>query len=276
MMGSFFNRMGLAAALVTWPALGFAQMPMSTSRDVILHVNPRWQECAIQLDPSLTQQAWRQFTEEAALVAYYRPLLGARPLGKGKFEVSVLQAETGIDDTQSAWNDTFVHPYDTHWLFEGNGLAFPSLEARVGVSDRVDVAGYFTQNPNSNYGFYGGQVQVNVLQGKEKDWGAAVRLSAVNLFGPEDVNLAVFGLDMLVSREYPVSGRWASVEPYVGVSSIASLSHEKSAVVNLKDEAVGGGQAMIGAVARLSVVRIGLEFSSARVNSRTIKVGLAL
>jgi hypothetical protein len=34
-----------------------------------LHVNPRWKECSFQIDPSLTQAAWRQFTREAGLVA---------------------------------------------------------------------------------------------------------------------------------------------------------------------------------------------------------------
>jgi hypothetical protein len=33
-----------------------------------LHINTSWDECSIQLDPSLTQAAWRQFTQ-AGLVA---------------------------------------------------------------------------------------------------------------------------------------------------------------------------------------------------------------
>ena len=79
-----------------------------------LHVNPRWKECSFQLDPALTQTAWRQFTGEAGLVAYFRPLSDARPMDKGRFELSVLQWETGIDDHDAAWNDTFVHPDSAH------------------------------------------------------------------------------------------------------------------------------------------------------------------
>jgi hypothetical protein len=92
-----------------------------------LHGDGRWDECSIQLDPSLTQAAWRQFTQEAGLVAYFRPLSDAKPMGKGKFELSLLQWETRIDDSDPAWNDTFVHPDSTHWLFEGAGLKFPGL-----------------------------------------------------------------------------------------------------------------------------------------------------
>jgi hypothetical protein len=63
--------------------------------------------------------------------------------------------------------------------------------------------------------------------------------------------------------------------PYVGVSSYLSRSHETSAVVSLADEQVFGTQAMVGARARLSVVSLGVEYSSARVNSRSLKVGVS-
>ena len=114
-----------------------------------LHGNGRWDECSIQLSPTLTQRAWRQFTQEAGLVAYFRPLADAEPLGRGRFEVSVVQWETAIDDGDDAWNDTFVHPDSTHYLFEGSGLKFPGLMARAGVSAGTDVGLYVTKNPNA-------------------------------------------------------------------------------------------------------------------------------
>src|SRR5262245_38612518 len=57
----------------------------------VLHVNPRWKECSFQLNSALTQEAWHQFAREAALVAYFRPLSDAKPMGKGRFELSLLQ-----------------------------------------------------------------------------------------------------------------------------------------------------------------------------------------
>src|SRR5947209_19837513 len=84
-----------------------------------LHVNPRWKECSFQLDPSLTQSAWHQFAREAGLVTYFRSLTDAEPMGRGRVELSLLQWQTGIHDSDAAWNDTFVHPDSTHWLFEG-------------------------------------------------------------------------------------------------------------------------------------------------------------
>lgn len=254
-------------ALALCPSPAWAQEPQ-------LHVNPRWKQCSIQLDSSLTQGAWHQFTEEAALVAYFRPLADARPMGAGKFELSILQGTTRIDDAEAAWNDTFVHPDSAHWLFEGSGLSFPSLRFRAGVTDRLDVGAYFTRNPNANYGFYGGQVQYNVVHDARRNWDASARVSFVSLYGPEDVDLTVYGLDLLASKRVPVLSRRASVSPYAGVSTFLSRSHEKSAAVTLTDEDVLGVQAMVGAVAQISVARLAVEHSFATVSTTTLKLGV--
>ena len=235
-----------------------------------LHVNSRWDECSIQLNAALTQRAWRQFTQEAGLVAYFRPLSDAKPMGKGKFELSILQWKTGIDDGDAAWNDTFVHPDSTHWLFEGSGLEFPGLMVRAGVSNKTDVGIYATKNPNANYGFYGAQVQQNLVE--SNTWDAAARVSFTSLFGPEDVNFTVFGLDLVASREIPLTS-WAAVSPYVGVSSYFTMSRELSPVVDLDNEYVGGSQAMAGAVLQLSGARLAIEYNAAKVNSLSMKVG---
>ncbi len=253
----------MAMAFFTTPAV--AQHPH-------LHVNTRWKECSFQLDPSLTQSAWRQFTQEAALVAYFRPLADARPLGRGRFEVAVLQWETGIDDHDAAWNDTFVHPDSTHWLFEGGGLAFPGLTARAGITDKTDLGIYVTKNPNANYGFVAGQVQRAFLGSATHDWAASARLNVAALYGPEDLSLIVYGVDMVASRTVTLS-RWAAVSPYVGVSTYLSTSHEKSAVVSLDDERTIGAQSMVGATMQLSVARLAAEYNIAKVPTFSLKIG---
>jgi hypothetical protein len=255
--------LNLAAAL----GVALIQSPLAAqdSDHPVLHVNPRWKECSFQLDASLTQSAWKQFTEEAGLVAYFRPLSDARPMGKGKFELSIHQWQTNIDDHDSAWNDTFVHPDSTHWLFK-----FPGLMVRAGVSNKTDVGLYFTKNPNANYGFVGGQVQQNFLN--RNDWAASARLSFVSLYGPDDLDFNVMGLDVLASRTMEIND-WAAVSPYLGFSSYMANSHEKSSVVNLDDEHQGGSSTMLGAALQLSGARLSAEYSFATVNSFSLKIG---
>jgi hypothetical protein len=262
-----------AAAALVFLATPMAGWSQHHKKDITLHISTRWEECAFQLDPALTQEAWRQFTEEAALVAYLRPLTDARPLGVGRVEFSLLQWATAIDDSDAAWNDTFVHPYEDHWLMEGSRLAFPGVMVRVGVSDRMDIGGYVTKNPKSNYGFVGGQVQHNIINDQKRGWAAAGRMSFVSLFGPEDVELTVLGLDVLASKTFPVND-WLTVSPYLGGSSYLSYSQEKSDVVDLDSEYVPGNQAMIGAAAEIYRTRIAVEVSSARVQTLSMKVGV--
>lgn len=257
---------------------GVAGLPTGAAaqhaRDVTLHLSDRWKDCAITLDPALTPEAWHQFVEEGGRLIYFRPLVDARPMGRGNWELAVLRWQTGIDDTDPAWNDTFVHPHSAHWLHEGNGLAFPGLTARVGVSSRVDLGVYFSRNLRSNYGVAGVQMQYAFLRDPGSAWGAAARLNVVSLFGPEDVTLAAVGLDLLASRRVAI-GRRVSVTPYLGWSSIASAGRETSAVVSLEDEVAANSQAMAGAVLELAVVRLAAEFTTGSVATRSVKLGVA-
>jgi hypothetical protein len=264
------RRIVMAALATLAPSVGYAQ----SHQHPILHVDPRWKECSFKLDAALTPEAWAQFTREAGLVAYFRPLTDARPLGKGKYELSMLQWETRIDDHDAAWNDTFVHPDSTHVLVEGRGLKFPGLMVRRGMSDRVDVGAFFTKNPNANYGFYGGQVQYNVVRDARRQWAASARVSAVSLFGPEDLRFATVGADLIASRTFTTTS-WSTVSPYVSVSHYLANAWERSSVVALESAHETGSMATVGAVARVSVFTIAAEVQSARVASQSLKVGVA-
>ena len=258
----------LATVLIQAPA---AAQSHNHQDHLDLHVNPRWKECSFQLDASLTRESWRQFTREAGLVVYFRPLSDARPMGKGNFEISVVQWKTGIDDHDAAWNDTFVHPDSAHWLFEGSGLEFPGLMARAGVGDKTDVGVYLTKSPGANYGFYGAQLQRSLIQGA-KNWDASARVSFVSMYGPEDVDFSVYGVDLIASKTLRLT-RWAAVSPYASVSSYLGSSHEKSAVVTLDDERVLGAQASVGAAMQVSGARLSAEYNFAHVPSLSFKVG---
>lgn len=245
-----------------------------------LHVNPKWRECSFQIDPALTQEAWREFTREAGLVAYFRPIADARPMGAGHFELSLVQWQTAFDDARPAWNDTFVHPDSTHWLKESSRLSFPGLTARAGITDKLDAGVFFTKNPGANYGFYGGQLQYNFLNNAEKGWSASARAGFNSIFGPEDLKMTVYGTDLIASREFHFPLSFAkhglSVSPYVGLSTYLSTTKETTDLVNLDPEQAFGAQAMVGTTVNFSVVRLGVEYNVAKLSTVSFRLGVGI
>lgn len=242
--------------------------------NVKLHVNPKWDQCSFQLDPSLTQKQWHQFTQEATYVIDYRPLTDARPLGAMNFEVSLLRWNTKVNEEKGAWNNTFVHPDSTHWLTNGEPLIIPGLSIRAGLTDKIDVGFYLTKSIGANYGFWGAQLQYNLLNDLNNNWSASARINFLSMYGPKDLDFNLIGLDLLASRKFDLV-KWTSVSPYAGVSTFLSNAYEKSKVVDLKDEHTVGLQGQIGAVAQISMARIGVEYSVAKVSSFSIKLGVA-
>jgi hypothetical protein len=238
-----------------------------------LHVNTRWKECSFQIDPSLSQGEWHKFAREAGLVAYFRPLADAKPLGKWKFEVSLLQWKTEIDDSEGAWNNTFVHPDSTHWLKEGPSLGVPGLTGRIGITDKLDVGLYFTKNVRANYGIYGGQIQYNLINDKAKRWSASARAGFNSIFGPEDLKVNIYGVDLFTSKEIKIYSDWVSISPYAGASVYLSSAREMTNKVHLNNENVFGAQATIGLTAKLSHVRLGIEYSFSNTNTLSFKIG---
>jgi len=235
----------------------------------VLHVNDRWDNCSMVIDPSLTQDAWHQFVSEAGLVVYFHPLASARPLGPRHFEVAVLRTNTMIDDADPAWNDTFSHPDPTHWLFDGNSLPIPGLMLRMGVTQKLDLGAYWTSAPSANYSMIGGQVQYALLDEQSRGLAGAGRISGVMVYGPEDLDLSTYGLDFLVSKEID------RFSPYVGVGGYWSRGHETTSKVDLQDESVVGALGTAGVAVRIWMLSLGGEFTVARVSSYGFKVGVA-
>lgn len=237
-----------------------------------LHTSTRWKECSFQLSPNLTKEAWQQFTREAGMVIYFRPLVDAKPLGKGSFDVSLMQWKTGIDDADAAWNDTFVHPDAEHYLFDGPRLPLPGLAARAGVTDGMDVGVLYTRNPNANYGVYGAQLQQSLVRNENSGAYLSARLSYSALFGPEDMGFDVSGLDIVGSKSVSLTRR-VTLSPYAMVSGFFTRSQERSAVVNLADENALGMQATAGATLSGYGIRVAMEYNAATVSTVSMKVG---
>lgn len=257
-------------------AFAFGTFQEMSAQDVHLHVNTQWEECSIQLDSTLSQEAWHQFSKEAGMVVYFRPLHGAETLAPGKFELSILQWNTGIDETESAWNETFVHPDTTHYLIGGDELPFPGLTLRAGITEKMDAGVYYTKSPGANYNIFAAQVQYNVLHDTTRDWSVAGRAGFSTIFGPDDLRYGVFGIDALASKEFSFANDHLGLTPYALASAVLTHAHERSDIVALDDENVLGGQFALGAEAKIYFARLGVEYNVGAVNTLSYKLGVVI
>lgn len=257
---------------------------VSHAHNVDLHVSNKWKNCSMQIDPSLTQGAWQQFTREAGLIAYFRPLTSAKPLGARKFEIILTMSWAPIDDTDPAWNDTFVHIHSTHWqigeqakkdgeVTSGHAdsrhvLPMPVPLVRIGLTDRIDIGGTFLMAPGANYGFAGAQLQYNILNDMENNLAVAARIGGMGIVGVKDFNLTAYSFDLIASKDF------SRFSAYGGLGTYLMSGHEKTPVVDLDDENLLGLTGMVGVTTTLfSHLRIGAEMSISALMMPAIVIG---
>jgi len=251
----------------------FILLKVSWAQHTHLHLNPKWEQCSFQLDSSLTQSAFNQFSKEAGLVVYHRPLMDAKPLGKGHFDLSIVQTKTRIDEDKEAWNDTFVHPDSTHWLIDGPALPIPGLMLRAGVTNKIDAGIFWTKSFGANYSICSGQIQYNFLNKEEKGFYSSARVSAAFIYGPKDIRFSTYGIDLIGSKSFKLYKSWLSISPYLGASSYMTRAIEKSDVVNLNAANKFGAQAFGGALLNVWAFRIAAEYNFSKVPTYSMRIG---
>lgn len=261
----FVSALALCQVLITL-STGFAHH--TGEHEVMLHTNNEWEDCAIVLDPSLTQSEFDAFIGEVSELQYFRPLAGAKPLGKFNFDITVEQRSAKIDDWEPKWNNTFSHP-DHHHTLTGDDhvLSVPGLRGRMGITDRMDVELFLTFNPNSNYGFTGVAVKYALVNDPASKWGAAVRGSYMTLLGVDDMKLNQVAADFVVSRDI-----WY-FRPYVGGAAALSHGVETTDKVDLSNVTEFSPMALIGTQFVWKYLSAGIEHSFGRLSTTSFKIG---
>lgn len=237
---------------------------------VMLHTNTEWKECAIVLDPSLTQNDFNAFIGEISEYMYLRPMAGARPLGKSNFDISIEMRSAKIEDWEPKWNNTFSHPDHHHTLTgDDHRLSVPGLRAKMGVTDKMDLELFLAINPDSNYGFTGVAVKYAIIDDPASKWAAAVRGSFVTLLGVDDMDLHQIAADFVVSRDI-----WY-FRPYAGGALALSHGVETTDKVDLSNETVLAPMAIVGTQFNWKYLTASIEQSFGNLSMTSFKIGAA-
>ncbi|MBV6460208.1 MAG: hypothetical protein HJHJAOHD_00310 [Flavobacteriales bacterium] len=242
-----------------------------SSEKLELHVNNnKWPECAIELDSSLTQSDFRKFGQETYSFLYFKNVNSPKTIGKWKFEISLTYVLTGkIDDEKPHWNNTFTHPDSTHWLVdESKRLAFPHLNFRLGLSERIDVGGYIIYLPSiTNYGFAGLDFRYMAINDTTKKMFLTNRLAYSTLLATDDLNYNI------LSNEISFGKSIGLFTPYAALGGSIGLMQEKTDKVDLKNEWIPLVSGIVGFEFNYKVINVGAQANFSKLNMYTFKIG---
>jgi hypothetical protein len=231
-----------------------------------LHVNPNLEDCSIQFAPELTQEAFHRFVREFGSVSAFKQMAPPVPLGRGRVAVALQNISFTVDEYSEAWNNTFAHPNAGHPL--GADKSFPMLRARVGLTDALDLGGFYTENARANYGWVGVEALYGLLrQDESTPVSVAVRGAYTRTIRADDLDLHAASLDVSLGRTFR-----GAITPYVGVGSDALLAHERSVAVDLDREMMDVPHRFAGAQLRLGHLALGAEVSRGALTSWQLQV----
>lgn len=254
--------LGTAASLALFL---FATVSLAQGSDVYWHIDPGVKTCSMVIDPALTQAQWHTFIKQVGAVSSFKSLASAKTLGTMNFRVGFDYSKTPVDQHNLAWINTFTHPDADCPL--GDAVGYPTIRASMGVSDRMDIGGYWTVAPGANYGMVGGELKYAFLQESEKTPAAAVRASATLLTGVPDFNLSIYSIDLLASKDI------AMLTPYAGIRSSLVVGTETTSKVNLERESFVIAQGYAGIACSFWKINLAAEYNISSVNTFALAIG---
>ena len=233
-----------------------------------LHVDPSLRDCEVKFAPTLTQGAFSRFAREFGSVSAFKQVASPGTLGKGRVLIGVEMIRFQVDEWADAWNDTFYHPNAEHPL--GATKTFPKLKLRVGVTDRVDVGAFYTENPNANYGWLGLDGKYALLTERdERPVSLAVRGAYTKTLYVRDMDMHALTADVSVGRRL-----WRGLRTYAGLGADGVFVRETSDAVGLR----GGTKVVPHAFGGLEVtvwrrLNLGAELTMGARPSAQVHVG---
>ncbi len=233
--------------------------------DVYWHIDPSVKSCSMVMDRSLTQGQWHTFTKQAGAMVTFKSLAPATTLGKMNFRVAIDYSSSPVDQRDPAWINTFTHPDADCPL--GDAIVIPTIRAAMGVSDNMDIGGFWTTAPDANYGVVGGELKYAFLQESQRGPAVAVRASVSVLTGVPDFNVNIYSLDLMTSKKF------AGLAPYVGLRQSLITGTETTSKVDLDQERLSITQGYAGVAYTIWKLNLAAEYDISHVNTLAFVIG---
>jgi len=271
----YLLRCALTLVALVAPATASAhggQADSHQQKQVELHEGYAYENCYVDLHEDLTQRDFRKFNAEFGSGFAFTSQSGPRTLGAKHVELGVVFRPTNIDDTTDAWNETWTHPGDDHFL---GPVKLPILQLRVGLSKSTDLETMFSFG-GSNWAIGGvGLRHALLVQGSGMPLDVSLRENVQVARGGSEWTMVSLGSDLVVGRSFELGAKAITATPYVAGGASSALGIESSDEVDLSNVVTFSPRATAGLDLGLGPARLGVEGTVADVLQWNLHVGAA-
>jgi hypothetical protein len=221
----------------------------------------------IQFDRTMTQQMFRDFSQEAGASIIYRAIGPAEPLGLTGFDIGVETTATKINENKDYWKRSVKDQNPSAYLVS------PKLHVQKGLPFGFDIGLAVGQVLDPNVTYAGGEVRYALLKGGVVQPAVAVRGSYSQTFGVDQLDLKTYGLDLSVSKGF---GAGVKIIPYGGVGQYWFSSKPKNLTsgLNLNEENFSKTQVFAGARLQMALFTVTGQVDYIEVPSFSLRVGI--
>ena len=221
----------------------------------------------IQFERTMTQQMFRDFSQEAGAALIYRAIGPAQPLGLLGFDIGVETTATKINENNDYWKKSVTDHNPSSYLVA------PKVHAQVGLPFGFDVGLAVGQVLDPNITYAGGEVRYAILKGGALEPALAVRGSYSQTIGVDQLDLKTYGLDLSISKGF---GAGVKIIPYGGVGQFWFSSKPKNLTpgLNLNEENFSKTQVFAGARLQIALFTVTGQIDYIEVPSFSLRAGI--
>ena len=162
----------------------------------------------IKFSTGMTQKLFKDFSDQLGTALSYKPLSPAEPYGVTGFDIGVEISALSVDEK-----------YWKYAMKGGDAPSFvyiPKLHAIKGLPFGIDVGVVYSQVPDTNIQYYGGEIKYAILEGSTVTPAFAVRGTYTQLSGVSVLDFKTYGAEATVSKGL---GYGIKLTPYGGVGA---------------------------------------------------------
>lgn len=156
---------------------------------------------------NLNQSQFRLLSEDLGAALSYKPLIPSEPLGLPGFDVGVAVTGTDLKNPLLLSLASGGQSVDTL-------MPVASLRGHVGLPFNIDIGALYSQVPDSNIEFFGGELRWAILEGSTALPAVALRGSYTATSGIDQLKVTTTGADLSISKGI------AMFTPYAGIGQV--------------------------------------------------------